>query len=92
MNCGMGVGSRPNGQHGGSRHGFSLCRVVRAKGSAKNCVANFALDRRRIGASRSRQIDAVRNEKVLSWQRLDGQEQVGKRRQVARFRRAACAM
>ena len=51
MNGDMGVGSRPNGQHGGLRHRFSLRRVMRAKGVAKNCVANFALDRRRIGAS-----------------------------------------
>ena len=63
------------------------------KGSAKNCVANFALDRRRIGASRSRQIDAVRIEKVLSWPVLDRQAQVRKRRQVARFQPCAeCAM
>jgi hypothetical protein len=47
MNCGMGVGNRPNGRHGGLRRRSSLRHVIRAKGVAKNCVANFALDRRR---------------------------------------------
>jgi hypothetical protein len=78
MDCGMGVGSRPNGQHGGLRHRFSLRRAIRPKGVAKNCVANFALDRRRIGASRWRQIDAVRIEKVLLWPPQDRQDQVRK--------------
>jgi hypothetical protein len=78
MNCGIGAGNRPNGQHGGSRHRFSLRRVTRAKGAAKNCVANFALDRRRIGAFRSRQIDVARIGKVLSWLPLDRLDQVRK--------------
>lgn len=72
MTCGIGGGNRPNGQHGGSRHRFLLRRVTPArevvkevaKGVAKNCVANFALDRIRIGASRSRQVNAIRIEKV----------------------------
>jgi hypothetical protein len=65
MNRGMDARNRPNGQHGGLRRRFSLRRTVRAKGVAKNCVANFALDCRRIGASGSRQIDAARIEKAL---------------------------
>jgi hypothetical protein len=75
MNCDMGVGNRPNGQHGGLNHRFSLRRVIPAKGVAKDCVANFAFDRRRIGTSGSRQIDAVRIEKALLLPPLDRQDQ-----------------
>jgi len=93
MNCDMGVGNRPNGQYGGLRHRFSLRRVIRAKGVPKNCVANFALDRRRIGAPRSRQINAVRIEKVLLRLPLDRLDQIRKTAQVASFQPCAeCAM
>jgi hypothetical protein len=78
MNGGMGLGNRPNGQHGGLSHRFSLRLVIRAKGVAKDCVANFAFDRRQIGTSGSRQMDAVRIEKALLLPRLDRQDQVGK--------------
>jgi len=78
MKCGIGAGNRPNGQQGGLNHRFSLCHVIRAKGVAKDCVANFAFDRRRIGMSGSRQIDAVRIEKALLLPPLDRQDQVRK--------------
>jgi len=78
MNCDIGVGNRPNGQHGGLHHRFSLRHVIRAKGVAKDCVANFAFDRRRIGLSGSRQIDAVRIEKALLLPPLDRQDQFRK--------------
>jgi hypothetical protein len=60
------------------------------KGSAKNCVANFALDRT-TGASGSRQIDAVEIEKALLLPPLDRQGQVIKMAQVARFTCASIA-
>jgi hypothetical protein len=78
MNCDMGVGNRPNGQHGGLSHRFSLRHVIRAKGVAKDCVANFAFDRRQIGTSGSRQMDAVRIEKALLLPRLNRRDQVRK--------------
>jgi hypothetical protein len=90
MNCDMGAGNRPDGQHGGSRHRSSFRHVIRAKGVAKNCVANFALDRT-TGASGSRQIDAVEIEKALLLPPLNKQDQVMKMAQVARFSCASIA-
>ena len=93
MSRSVGVGNRPNGQHGGLSRRFSLRHVIRAKGVAKDCVANFAFDRRRIGTSGSRQIDAVRIEKALLLPPRIDRIRLEKRRQVARFRPCAeCAM